>query len=309
MLFQSINHLTFIFMNRISFFILVFFSIQLTAQDGTDAILSVQYEELTTPDFVKAIGKSQGTCIIPLGILEKHGPHLPLGTDMINIREIAIRAARQEYVVVFPPYYFGQINEARHQPGTIAYSPKIIWNLLQETCDELARNGFVKIILVNGHGGNNDFLNYFVFSQNAAPKNYGLYLYKPVPDEDAEAKAEKLSKSDMTDKHAGDRETSEMMVIRPDLVKLMTANDQSGEDQQRLSNLSDIFTSLWWYASFPNHYAGDAISANAELGNFLADEKVKQLSRAILKIKADTSLKKLQEQFYRESQNPLNTKQ
>ena len=296
-------------MNRIIFIILVFVTIHLSGQDGSDTILSVQYEELTAPDFVTAVAKSQGVCIIPMGILEKHGPHLPLGTDMINIREIAIRAAMQEYVVVFPPYFFGQINEARHQPGTIAYSPEIIWDLLQETCDELARNGFTKIILVNGHGGNNDFLNYFVFSQNAAPKSYGLYLYKPSLDQEATLRAEQLSKSQLEDKHAGDRETSVMMIVRPDLVKLKTANDQSGEDQGRLNNLSGIYTSLWWYASFPNHYAGDAMSANPELGNFLVNEKVKQLSRVIREVKKDTILKKLQEQFFRESQDPLNTKQ
>lgn len=296
-------------MYRIILIILVFITIHLSGQDGSDTVLSVQYEELTVPDFVTAVAKSQGVCMIPMGILEKHGPHLPLGTDMINIREIAIRAAMQEYVVVFPPYYFGQINEARHQPGTIAYSPEIIWDLLQETCDELARNGFTKIILVNGHGGNNDFLNYFVFSQNAAPKPYGLYLYKPIPNHEATMQAEQLSKSHLEDKHAGDRETSVTMIVRPDLVKLKTANDQSGEDQERLANLPDIYTSLWWYASFPNHYAGDAISANLELGNFLVDEKVKQLSSAIREVKKDTTLKKLQEQFYMESQNPLNTKQ
>ena len=296
-------------MYRFIFIVLILFTIQLTGQDRTDTILSVQYEELTAPDFVTAVAKSHGVCIIPMGILEKHGAHLPLGTDMINIREIAIRAAMQEYVVVFPPYYFGQIHEARHQPGTIAYSSKIIWDLLQETCDELARNGFTKIMLVNGHGGNNDFLNYFVFSQNAFPKSYGLYLYKPVPDQEVLAKVEEMRKSEKEDMDGGDEETSVTMVVRPDLVKIKTANDQSGEDQDRLSSLSGIYTSLWWYARFPNHYAGDASSANIELGRFLVDEKVKQLTKAIQKVKSDTSLNKLQKQFFKESQNPLKTKQ
>ncbi len=296
-------------MYKIILFFLVLVSVPLAGQDSSDILLSVQYEELTTPEFIRAVDKSRGVCIIPLGILEKHGLHLPLGTDMINIREISVRAAQQEYAVVFPPYYFGQINEARHQPGTIAYSPEIIWDLLQETCDELARNGFTKILLVNGHGGNNDFLSYFVFSQNASPKSYGLYLYKPFLSPEAETKAQELSRSVLSDKHGGDRETSQMMVIRPDLVKLATAGIQNGEDQQRLSSLSGIYTSLWWYASYPNHYAGDASSANNELGNLLVDEKVKQLTSVIQTVKKDTALQKLQEQFIRESQNPLKTKQ
>ena len=92
-----------------------------------------KYEELTAPDFVKAVELSGETCIIPIGVLEKHGTHLPLGTDMLDVREVASRAARMEYFVVFPEYYFGQILEARHQPGTIAYSQELQWKILEET--------------------------------------------------------------------------------------------------------------------------------------------------------------------------------
>src|SRR5215470_871157 len=87
--------------------------------------LSVQWEELTAADFVQAIHQSGGTCLLPFGILEKHGPHLPIGTDLLDVRHAALNAAEQEYAVVFPEYYFGQIFEARHQPGTIAYSSHI----------------------------------------------------------------------------------------------------------------------------------------------------------------------------------------
>lgn len=73
-------------------------------------------EELTAPDFVKAVDKSSKTVILPIGVFEKHGPHMPLGTDLYTAREIALRAAEKEYTVVFPWYYFSQINEARHQP-------------------------------------------------------------------------------------------------------------------------------------------------------------------------------------------------
>ncbi len=46
--------------------------------------LSVRWEELTAEDFRSAIQQSQGTCLLPFGILEKHGPHLPLGTDLLR---------------------------------------------------------------------------------------------------------------------------------------------------------------------------------------------------------------------------------
>src|SRR5260370_24797563 len=88
----------------------------------------------------------QGTCLLPFGILEKHGPHLPLGTDLLNVRYASLHAASQEYAVVFPEYYFGQIFEAKHEPVTVAYSMELQLRLLQETTDEMARNGCKQII-------------------------------------------------------------------------------------------------------------------------------------------------------------------
>src|SRR5271168_5244043 len=87
--------------------------------------LSTRWEELTGADFRDAIQQAQGTCLLPFGILEKHGPHLPLGTDLLNVRYASLHAAAQEYAVVFPEYYFGQIFEAKHEPGTVAYSREL----------------------------------------------------------------------------------------------------------------------------------------------------------------------------------------
>src|SRR3974377_413653 len=79
--------------------------------------LSTKWEELTAGDFREAIAKSQGPCVLPFGILEKHGPHLPLGTDLLNVRYVVEHAAQQEYVVIFPEYFAGQIFEARSAAG------------------------------------------------------------------------------------------------------------------------------------------------------------------------------------------------
>jgi creatinine amidohydrolase len=136
-----------------------------TISAWTQARLSTHWEELTAGDFRSAIQQSQGACLLPFGILEKHGPHLPLGTDLLNVRYAALHAADQEYAVVFPEYYFGQIFEARHEPGTIAYSRQMQLALLQETTDEMARNGCKKVIIVNGHGGNESLLPFFAQSQ------------------------------------------------------------------------------------------------------------------------------------------------
>jgi len=142
--------------------VLIFYSNVFSQSNVKSLPLPIKYEELTSPEFIEAVIQSDSTCLIPIGVFEKHGPHLPLGTDLIDIREIALRAAKQEYTIIYPEYYFSQINEAKHQPGTIAYSSKLILTVLQETCQELARNGLKKIILVNGHGGNNHFLHFFL---------------------------------------------------------------------------------------------------------------------------------------------------
>ena len=110
-----------------------------STQAGATPKLSVHWEELTAADFREGIHRSQGTCLLPFGILEKHGPHLPLGTDLLDVRYTALHAAEQEYAVVFPEYYFGQIAEAKHEPGTMAYSRSLQLALLQETTDEMAR--------------------------------------------------------------------------------------------------------------------------------------------------------------------------
>ena len=270
--------------------------------------IPVRYEELTAPDFVKAVAKSEATCLIPLGVIEKHGPHLPLGTDLLNVRLVALRAAQQEYTIVFPEYFFSQIFEAKHQPGTLAYSQELMWEVLEETCDELGRNGIKKIILVSGHGGNNSFLPYFCQAQLARRKDYVVYLYRPTGDPEAEARVRKMRKT-TTGGHADEEETAVMLANRPELVHLERAKDQSGADQKRLTELPDFYTGIWWYASFPNHYAGDGSPASRELGEVLVQSDVKQLVKAIQEVKKDTSVLELQRRFFDEAENPLKTPQ
>jgi creatinine amidohydrolase len=271
--------------------------------------LPYKMEELTAPDFIKAVQASSETCLLPIGVFEKHGPHMPLGTDLLASREVACRAARLEYTVVFPWYYFSQINEARHQPGTIAYSPGLIWEVLQETLNELSRNGFKKIIIVNGHGGNNAFLNYFGMAQLSEKRDYAVYVFQPSEDPETVKKAEALTFHDPNDQHAGNTETSEMLNIAPSLVHKERAGLQSGEDLKRMGELDHVYAGIWWYARFPNHYSGDGSKASAEAGKLLVDHEVGQLVETIRKVKADKVVPELQEQFYKGAENPLKTKQ
>ncbi len=289
-------------MKKVLFFTVVFLFFAGTyAQQKS---IPYKFEELTAPQFVKAVELAGGVCVIPLGVMEKHGPHLPLGTDVFESRERAFTAAQLEYTVVFPPYYFGQIFEARHQPGTLAYSNELLWKLLEESCSELSRNGLKKIILLNGHGGNTSFLQYFCQSQLAGRKDYIVVLFQAGADAEMDKEINALRKGRL-DQHAGERETSEMFFIRPDLVDQAVIKNESGLDQGRLNQLQNGYTGIWWYARFPNHYSSDVAEPNRRLGELLIQRDAKQLASLIRYLKANNTIEQLQEEFNKRADNPL----
>ena len=266
------------------------------------AKLSVHWEELTAADFREGIHRSQATCLLPFGILEKHGPHLPLGTDLLDVRYSALHGAEQEYAIVFPEYYFGQIAEAKHEPGTVAYSREMQLALLQETTDEMARNGCKKVIIVNGHGGNDSLLPFFAQTQLDKPHDYVVYILdERTPSSGGPAKKTKI------DMHAGESETSKMMISRPDTVHLDRAANESGADQHRQNLPEGLYTGIWWYARFPNHYSGEGSAATKELGEYQMKWWIDSIVKAIRAVKADDVSLKLQNEFYEKSKHPLDT--
>ena len=266
--------------------------------------LSVHWEELTAADFRTAIAQAQNTCMLPFGILEKHGPHLPLGTDLLDVRYAALHAAEQEYAVVFPEYYFGQIFEARHEPGTIAYSAALQMQLLQETTDEMARNGCKKVLIVNGHGGNENLLPFFAQTQLEQPHDYVVYVL-PVLSAPPGGPPQKNSGPDM---HAGESETSKMLIARPDLVHMDRARQESGGDQARLHLPEELYTAIWWYARFPDHYSGDGSAATQGRGQYEMDHWVQTIVKAIRAVKADQTSLQLQNEFFEKTKHPLDTR-
>ena len=267
--------------------------------------LSVKWEELTAEDFRAAIQQGKGTCLLPFGILEKHGPHLPLGTDLLNVRFAALHAAEQEFAVVFPEYYFGQIFEAKHEPGTVAYSMELQLKLLQETTDEMARNGCKKVVIVNGHGGNEHLLPYFAQAQMAGSKEYVVY----VLDGARSRPGGPPKKSAGVDYHAGENETSNTLYTHPELTHIDRAGRESGADQKR-QNLPDfLYTGIWWYARFPQHYSGDGSVATKPLGEWNVQGWISTIVEAIRAVKADDASLRIQNEFYEKSKHPLDTPQ
>ena len=280
------------------------FVFTLFGQQAAQGNLPFKMEEITSPQFVKAVELSGGVCIIPLGIIEKHGPHLPLGTDLFEAREAAFGAAKKEYAVVYPPYFTGQIFEAKHQPGTIAYSSELMWKMLDESCMELARNGLKKIIIANGHGGNTSFLQYFCQSQLAGKKDYIVVLFQKGQDQVYGKEISSLKKAKL-DGHAGEEETSMMYYIRPDLVDIQAVSSQSGANQKKLEKFPFGYTGIWWYASYPNHYASDVAQPDKRLGELLFKSWSDQLAELIKYLKNNNTIEELQEEFFKRAQNPL----
>lgn len=281
---------------RIILFLCLLLSANLYSQE-----IPVRWDELTASDWSLALEKSSKTIILPIGILEKHGPHAPIGSDLINVRAWALGAAEKEYAVVFPDYFYGQINEAKNHPGTFAIPDKLAFELLKATCDEFGRNGFEKILIVNGHGGNPQMLRYFVQTQLDEKKDYAVYYFDPQHDQAFQEKVNSIRKSNPAgDQHGGENETSALLYLRPDLVQLDRAKQESGENQQRLPEISNIYTGIWWYAAYPNHYAGEGDKATKELGKLLTDHKIETLVKALKAVKADTLTLKLQNEFFEE---------
>jgi len=277
----------------LAFCVTIFVCLHVTAQK-----LPQRWDEITAADWDEALTKSNKTCILPIGILEKHGPHVPMGSDLIRVREYAARATQKEYAVVFPDYFYGQINEAKHQPGVFALPERVVWDLLENTCDEIARNGFNKIIIINGHGGNPELIKYFIQTRLEKERNYAVYFFQPSSDSVFNKQVNALRHSDARgDQHAGERETSEVLYFRPELVQLDSAKNESGKNLNRLS-IPNIYTAIWWYADYPNHYAGEGDKATSALGKLVADHTITQLIDAIKAVKSDDKTLMLQKEFF-----------
>lgn len=263
----------------------------------------MKWEELTSPQFAKAVEQSEGVCVLPLGVIEKHGDHLPLGTDLFLAREMACRAAELEPALVFPPYYFTQIYEARHTPGTVGIDGQVMYDLLQSVCDEIARNGLKKIILLNGHGGNRYFLPHFIMMQLERPRDYVVYLPRPdtwARDEEFTAVIAEMTESQIRNEHAGEMETSMVLAVRPELVDGSVLPSDRGLARERLSHLNEVnvYTAIGWYADFPNHYAGQGEYGTAAKGEVILEHLARRLARLIRVVKDDTQSPVLQQEFF-----------
>ena len=265
------------------------------------------WEELSTKNFKKKIKESSGVCVLPIGVLEKHGDHLPLGTDMFIGQAVCKKAAEMEKAVVFPYYFLGQIAEARHYTGCIAASHKLIMNALLEMCDEIYRNGFNKIIIASSHGGNNSFLPFFLQEMPRLNRSYNAYFCFIGNFKDEQRKTIRdVSKYDDLGQHAGLTETAVMMHLRPDLVDMNAQDPKESANLKRLAKLRElgVFTGFNWYAQFPYHFAGDPSLSTPELGKIIFDFNCDNLVEIIRAVKEDNESGEMVKEYNVTGLNP-----
>ena len=111
-----------------------------------------QWEDLRMPEFEAWCGQHR-TILLPVGSLEEHGPHLPLGTDTFHAIEVARRAAQLRPVLVAPPLFYGLCRSTREHPGTIYISGDTVRTLVTELGREFYRHGLRHFVIMSGHAG------------------------------------------------------------------------------------------------------------------------------------------------------------
>ncbi len=278
----------------------------------------MRWEHLREEEFDKAIEKSKGVCVLPIGCLEKHGQHLPVGTDSILATQIVRKAAEREEVCVFPTMHFGEKTGAGEFKGTVIFSLELRQKILEETCSEIARNGFKKILLFNGHGGNQAMISSFMRSTLLKKTGYMVFDYAPgadfpTPNKLLSGSYGKLTNEDrqiLTDYvenkkrygHACFIETGWIYATHPELVKLDAAFKESGQSTHRFDEFTKrkIGSPFAWMANYPNSYAGDAHEGmNERIAQAMMEYSVTKTAEVFKFLKEET----ISERYYEEWAN------
>ena len=278
--------------------------------------METRWLHTTSESFPALVEASAKTCVIPMGCVEKHGLHLPLGTDIIHSSHIAYEASKLETVCIFPDFVFGDVPGGPAMPaGSISVPVEMEIALLEQLCDQIARNGFEKIIIYNGHGGNKPWLSTFLRNLMNKKRDYvcmvaDIKLQAPhkmaeyleangtgsIPELSPEDERLLLDYHEMGMKigHGGMGETSYLMAIAPDSVKMDRLGIVSGLSTGEADYLKDAGIQIMnggWDVNFPNALSGhDPIGCNERIGRAAVRMEAERLANAIKVVKEDKNL-------------------
>lgn len=237
------------------------------------------------------------TIVIPVGVLEQHGYHLPLSVDIHNAMEISRRASEITGCFVAPPVQYNFSGGSL--PGTINISPQVFSLMLMDICESLVSQGFRNLVILLGHGGSESV----AAAKEAAEQFQRLRCDVPevticlVPFWELSETCKKLFEE--RDYHAGLCETSLMLYWKPELVKMGQAQMDDPDVLERLREDPDAY--IVRIRNLENRFVvpktvqdrrirvgvmGDYRGANAELGRKMAEECVQGLASLIRELEA-----------------------
>jgi creatinine amidohydrolase len=181
----------------------------------------MRWEELSVPQ-IEALDRDATILLLPLGSVEQHGRHLPVGTDTMLASEVAIAAAKRlrGRAVVLPSPWYGLSPHHMRFPGTITLAAQTMIALVEDIAASVVAHGFQRLVIVNGHGGNSGLVD--LLSSTLGHRFYkrariaGLTYFQLAGD--AIARLRVSSPGGMG--HACEFETAMMQHLRPDLVVL-----------------------------------------------------------------------------------------
>jgi creatinine amidohydrolase len=180
----------------------------------------MRWEDMTSPE-IGALDRDRTVVILPIGSVEQHGRHMPVGTDTFLAQAVSLAAAEADSeVAVMPPPWYGFSAHHMRFPGSITLSAETLMAVVDDIVASLVKHGFRRILVVNGHGGNNGVID--VLSSTLGHKHYGkariVALTYFALARDAIARLRKSEIGGMG--HACEFETAMVQHIHPELVKI-----------------------------------------------------------------------------------------
>lgn len=178
----------------------------------------MRWEELTSPRLA-ALNRDRTVLILPVGSVEQHGRHLPVGTDTMLAQEVAVAAAgKAGDVVVLPPPWYGLSAHHMRFAGSITLSAETLMRVVEDIVASVVQHGFRRILIVNGHGGNGGVID--VLASTLGHRHYGVARIAALTyfhlARDAIAALRRSAPGGMG--HAGEFETAMLQHLRPGLV-------------------------------------------------------------------------------------------